>query len=348
MPENEQNLILPEVAESVAETKVIRQTATSSIPVMPQFFVAVSILLIVFGVTYWGEDTAESAQDDGTSVRVEKTLPVDSSFRTEDRTAFADVSLEAKSAIVWDVREGRVLFNKNADDVRPLASIAKLMTALVVYELLDPEDLVTITREAIAVEGDSGFTEGETFTMQNLADLMLIESSNDGATALASRAGNAAFPTEEGMAVFVSAMNIKSKELGLTRTNFKNSTGLDLSETEAGAEGSARDVAHLMEYLIREYPDAAALTTLGATTIQDTKGTYHLVQNTNERVAGIDGLIASKTGYTVLSGGNLVIAVNAGLNRPIIIAVLGSSTAGRFTDVHTLLAETRAALAQES
>lgn len=345
--QNEQNLILPEErTDGAAEGTLSVQT--SPIPVLPQFFIAVGVLVLVFGVTYFGEETVPEADDANASVRVEKMLPEDMRVDAEPVTAFDEVAIEAQSAIVWDVREQRVLFNKQADTVRPLASITKLMTALVAYELLDPDQVVTITKNAIMTEGDSGFTEGEQFFMRDLADITLIESSNDGAAALGEQAGGAVIPGADTGAVFVSAMNVKAEELGLTKTTFKNSTGLDVSEEEAGAYGSARDVAHLMEYLITEYPDAAALTTLDVTSIPDINGRYHLVRNTNKDVAGMHGLVASKTGYTLLSGGNLVIAVNVGLNRPIIIAILGSSTSGRFTDALALLKEARIAAAQEA
>lgn len=345
--QTEQNQILGEEStDAVAEGTLSVQT--SPIPVLPQFFIAVGVLVLVFGVTYFGEETIPDAEDANASVRVEKMLPDDMRIDAEPVTAFKDVAIQAQSAIVWDVREQRVLFNKQADSVRPLASITKLMTALVAYELLDPDQVVTITHDAIMTEGDSGFTEGEQFFMRDLADLTLIESSNDGAHALGEQAGGVAMPGEDRSAVFVSAMNVKADELGLTKTTFKNSTGLDVSEDEAGAYGSARDVAHLMEYLIIEYPDAAALTTLDMTTIPDIDGRYHSVKNTNTDVADIHGLIASKTGYTLLSGGNLVIAVNVGLNRPIIITILGSSTSGRFTDALALLREARIAVAEEA
>ena len=68
--------------------------------------------------------------------------------------------------------------------------------------------------------------------------------------------------------------------------------------------------------------------------------------NTNERIADIPGLIGSKTGFTRLAGGNLVIAYDAGLNRPIVIAVLGSTRKGRFSDVTTLINATAHVLTQ--
>ncbi len=69
-----------------------------------------------------------------------------------------------------------------------------------------------------------------------------------------------------------------------------------------------------------------------------------MVKNTNEVVQNIDGLIASKTGYTDLSGGNLVVAFDAGLNHPIIVTVLGSSQEGRFSDTLKLINEARNAI----
>ena len=348
-PEQYEEYTVPENTEVSTPLQVAEEVRTdiSPIPVLPQLGVALSMLALVFGITYIG-GSEKSAEGTDSMVRVEKRLPEDMRIAERPAGTFEDMHLQAQSVIVWDVAKQRVLFNKNADESRPIASVTKLMTALVAYELLDPEGTVTITDEAIRAEGDSGFLSGETFTVQNLTDLTLIESSNDGATALAIEAGNTVIPQANGSSVFVSAMNLKADDMGLTKTRFYNSTGLDLSETEAGAYGSARDMAHLMEYLITKHPDAAALTTLDKTTIYDTAGRYHVVKNTNEVVGKIDGLVASKTGYTVLAGGNLVVAVNLGLNRPVIIAVLGSSTYGRFSDVLTLVEEARVAVEQET
>jgi D-alanyl-D-alanine carboxypeptidase len=91
-----------------------------------------------------------------------------------------------------------------------------------------------------------------------------------------------------------------------------------------------------MEYIVTHYPDVTALTKVENTYVYNEAGEYHEVENTNEIVNKIDGLIASKTGYTELAGGNLIVAFNVGLNHPIIVAVLGSTFDDRFTDVLTL------------
>ncbi len=312
---------------------------TSTVPVVPQLSVALGLLIFVFSITYVGASKTFTKQDRG-SVTVEAALAKNNVRTVSPASVFDDVSLRAKSAFVWDVQTQRVLFNKNADDVRPIASITKLMTALVAYELLDPEDTVVITPNSLEIEGDSGFADGETFTVQDLADITLISSSNDGASALSREAGKVLGNDTDPEGVFVRAMNIRAKELGLSKTSFKNSTGLDVSPTDAGAYSSARDVALLMEYIITNITDAVALTKLNAKSVQSQNGESHIAKNTNDVVASIDGLIASKTGYTELSGGNLVVAVNVGLNRPIIIVVLGSSHEERFSDTLALLEKT--------
>jgi D-alanyl-D-alanine carboxypeptidase len=312
---------------------------TSTVPVVPQLSVALGLLIFVFSITYVGASKTFTTKD-RENVTVEAALAKNNIRAVSPATVFDDVTIRAKSAFVWDVQTQRVLFNKNADEVRPIASITKLMTALVAYELLDPEDTVSITPNSLSVEGDSGFVDGEKFTVQDLADITLISSSNDGATALSREAGKVFGGDADPEALFVRAMNIKAEELGLSKTSFSNSTGLDVSPTEAGAHSSARDVALLMEYMITNITDAVALTNLNAKAIQSKNGESHIAKNTNDVVSSIDGLIASKTGYTELSGGNLVVAVNAGLNRPIIIVVLGSSHDERFSDTLALLERT--------
>ena len=131
-------------------------------------------------------------------------------------------------------------------------------------------------------------------------------------------------------------MNIRASQLGLPRTHFNNATGLDVSTREAGGYSTAREVSFLMEYIITHYPNVTDLTKVDVTTVKNEEGAFHAVSNTNEVVNNIEGLIASKTGYTTLAGGNLVIAFDAGFNRPIIVTVLGSTHENRFTDVLNL------------
>lgn len=314
----------------------------STVPVMRQLAVALGVLVLVFGVTYVGTLATffKTAPVQNATI-VKEPVPTTNAATITDNRAFDGVKLNARSAFVWDVRDQRVLFNKNGDEKLPLASVTKLMTALVAYELLDDNAKVDISAAAIRADGDSGFKAGEEFDVQELTDLVLIASSNDGAEALGARAGGTLTDTNYDRQTFVDAMNIRAEELGLKETHFENTTGLDLSQTEAGAYGSARDMAFLMEYIVTNHPNLIALTTSDFTTVNNTAGEYHLAKNTNEIVSEIDGLIGSKTGYTELAGGNLVIAFDAGLNHPIVVSVLGSTREGRFDDVLELVRRAR-------
>jgi len=320
----------------------------SSIPVVPELLMSLGLLVLVFGTAYFSlPDKTEVQQPEANEYFIEEEINPEDATRPARLDIFDDVAIRASSAFVWDVKNQKPLFSKNPDDVRPLASVTKLMTALVVYELMSPEDKVSISNFAINTEGDSGFVEGETFTMEDLADLTLVSSSNDGATALGATAAEGIAQEYDANEVFVKAMNIKAEELGLSKTSFKNSTGLDISETEAGAEGTAREMALLMEHIILNNPDSVALTAYEEAYVKSIEGDDHTSKNTNRSVNEIDGLIASKTGYTVLAGGNLVIAFNAGLDRPIIVSVLGSSYNERFSDTLTLVEKTQEYINQE-
>lgn len=307
---------------------------TERLPILRQLGILALILLLIFGTGYVPKvlralenSRANTANVPDTRLAVE-VPPV-------NKDVFNDVNVRGKAAYVFDVSRNDVLYEKNADEQLPLASITKLMTALVAYELLSDTAAVPVTVSALLQDGNSGLLDGESFTLSNILDLTLLSSSNDGAYAIASAVGSQI--VDEGDAsTFVEAMNIKANELGLTETYFRNPTGLDISEDEGGAYGSARDVAFLMKYILTNYPNIIEKTTESTARINNDQGTQHRVNNTNPTVDTIDGLIGSKTGYTELAGGNLAIAFDAAYNRPIIVVVLGSTYNARFDDVLAL------------
>jgi len=260
------------------------------------------------------------------------------------QTAFENIELQAKAAYVYDVAHDRPLFSLNAETQLPLASLTKVMTAIVATESLSYDSVVAVDAEALRLEGDSGLYVDEEWRARDLLDFMLLVSSNDSASALASAAGAIAVTAEaseqplNSRDAFIERMNQKAEEIGLTQTYFLNETGLDTSEDISGGYGSARDAARLLAYAIKNTPEALDATAYPALAFTSLSNITHEVGNTNEIVGKIPGLIASKTGYTTLAGGNLVIAFDAGVNRPIIISVLGSSRDGRFSDVEKLIA----------
>lgn len=262
---------------------------------------------------------------------------------------FDGVDITGKAAYVIDLTTGNVLYQKNAQESLPLASVTKLMTALVALDhddasgatAGDAEKIVTIDQDALNQDGDNGLLLNEHWNMEDLIKFSLIESSNDGATALARNA----FAGEDGTTSetnFIQAMNQKAGELGLHSMSFYSDNGLDLTATDASAFGSAQDVARLMATAIGTQRDIIGSTALKAAKFVSLSGIKHTAINTDLIVGELPGLIASKTGYTDLAGGNLVVAFDTGLNHPVIIAVLGSTETGRFDDVLKLASTTMA------
>lgn len=333
-----------DTSSSLLNTKNLRKhdfIESANLPVARQLVVALGLLGIVFGTSYFGTISSLAEKDILSDDVIVDTRLEAEVVRQILENPFDEVKIIGKSAFVWDVRDQKVLFNKNADEILPLASITKLMTALVAYELMGDDGSINISTNAIDTDGDSGLLDGEQFSFQDLTDMVLVASSNDGATALGAAAGDSIGLQGNSDMMFVEAMNIRAEELGLSKTSFLNPTGLDISKYEAGAYSSAHDVALLMEYIVTNYPHIVARTTDDTATISNNDGQFHTIENTNEYVEDIEGIIASKTGYTELAGGNLVVAFNIGLNHPVIVVVLGSSTHGRFTDVKTLIGKAR-------
>jgi D-alanyl-D-alanine carboxypeptidase len=261
---------------------------------------------------------------------------------------FGPVNLEAKAAYVWDASNDQALFAKNAYEQLPWASITKVLTAAAASDIFSTSTPITITNQDLAPEGDSGLRIGDIWHYADLRDFMLIVSSNDAAQALADSADNSAYLKSKQQS-FIDYMNDKAFAIGLQRTIFHNPSGLDMfDETKSGASGSARDIAHLFEYVIKQEPEIVAATEREHATFQTINGRSQEAHSTNELVNTIPNIIAGKTGYTTLAGGNLAVAFDAGLNHPIVIVVLGSTPDGRFTDVEKLYQATTDYLAGDN
>ena len=147
----------------------------------------------------------------------------------------------------------------------------------------------------------------------------------------------------DSQSVFVNEMNSTMTELGFPDMHFLNPSGLDESTTTSGGYGSAKDVAGILSYLIKNHPELITNTGEEKTTLSSDY-VSHLATNTDEALPIIPSLIPSKTGYTDLAGGNLAIIMDAGLMRPVALVVLDSSYDGRFTDIKKLVEATISAL----
>jgi D-alanyl-D-alanine carboxypeptidase (penicillin-binding protein 5/6) len=245
--------------------------------------------------------------------------------------AFKDVAVAGKAAIVYDLATGQTLYEKNSRSQLPLASLTKLLTVYAAAQALDDGSIVTISPSALAQEGESGLSAGERFTFDNLAKLVLVASSNDGAAAIAETAAIARATSGKNLLAGAASA------AGLSQTYALNGTGLDESTSVAGGYGSARDIALLAGALLTEAPEIARATIESSVSVRSEDGVLHTLPSTNPGIVRVPNALLSKTGFTDLAGGNLAVVYDAGIGHPVAIVVLGSSFDGRFADVNALL-----------
>lgn len=248
--------------------------------------------------------------------------------------AFADVRLEGRAAYVYDIREDRELFSKNGNTTLPIASITKVMTALVAHKHISAKHEVVISSSALATEGESGLILGERWDLKELIDFVLVTSSNDGASAL-----RESYEATTGGS-FIAAMNNTARIIGLEKTLYVNETGLDEGWGRETNAGSPRDMALLFAHTLRTAPSLFESTRHDSQTFTSLSGNVHSVSNTNRLANDIPWSVGAKTGFTDSAGGNLAIAFDVSVGRPIVIVVMGSSREGRFTDMRKLIEAT--------
>ena len=207
--------------------------------------------------------------------------------------AAAAVDTSASSMVLMDAASGRVLCQSNAHERRPIASITKLMTALVALESgHDLEEEVTIDPAWTGVEGSSLYLRaGETITLKALLYGLLLRSGNDAAIAVA---GYCAGSVE----AFVGRMNEKAAQLGMENSHFANPNGLD----EEGHYSTAYDMALLGQACLQQEQLREMMATKSITFDQ------RVMTNHNKLLWRYDGCIGMKTGYTEKSGRTLVSA----------------------------------------
>ncbi len=263
--------------------------------------------------------------------------------------AFATVKLQAQSAYVYDIATHQVLYTLNPDAERPLASLTKIMMALTVSEVLSPDSSITIPYDTASPGSAEILTKGSVWPMQDVLSFTLIASSNQGADILADAANDAIhakYPQSPALGATVWRMNNIAQGLGLTSMIFSNDNGLDLTTTESGAYGSARDVGTLVAYAASTSLPRFAATTKSTMTFKNADGITATAYNTDTALGAIPGIIMGKTGYTDLAGGNLAVVFDAGVGHPVVAVVMGSTEDGRFSDMKQLVSAAIAAMNQ--
>ncbi len=253
-------------------------------------------------------------------------IPIDATVT--DAAIGTTLEIKAKSAILIEVNTGEILYEMNADEQMPPASITKIMSLLLIMEAIDRgdmslEDVISASEHACSMGGSQIWLEpGETMTVDDLLKAAVIASANDATVAL----GEQIAGSEEG---FVSMMNARADALGMTNTHFVNATGLDAE----GHVSTAHDVAIMSAELIK-HDLIKNYSTVWMDTLRD--GESELV-NTNKLVRFYEGTTGLKTGTT--SGAGYCLSATAERNGLELAAVImsGDTSADRFNGAKKLL-----------
>lgn len=237
--------------------------------------------------------------------------------------------VSAHASIIVDAESGKVLYERNADQERQIASLTKLFTAVLVVERVkDLEELVTIDEEAVYSEGTrigcprSGFCNGvrlkpgEQISVRNLLKAALMNSANDAAIALGKHIGK----TQDG---FAKIMNERAQELGLKHSHFCTPSGLEPDGREHECYSSASDIAKVAIHALR-YGEIWEIMRYEKQFISSADGKYtHEIFNTDQLLGQFPNLLGTKTGFTPLAGYSLLaVATDYSAKHKVVAVVL--------------------------
>lgn len=250
------------------------------------------------------------------------------------RYLFEEIDLTARSVLVYDHSQDRIVFENNSTEIVGIASITKIMTALVALAEGDMNMPIVITRDALDMPGDHGLLMGDVWNLDDLIAFMMITSSNDAAYAIAA----GMYPDLDPMASrlrFIEAMNNSARDRGLDDILFYNESGLD-DEGNIQTFGSAENVMRLAYEAISTYPEIFEITTQRQEIFYSRGGFEHIAENTNRAIDRIPSYVFSKTGYTDGSGGSLVYIFERSPGDLVSVIILNSTFFGRFRDAEII------------
>lgn len=228
----------------------------------------------------------------------------------------AEPVLDARAAVLFDVQSSRFLYSKNPNQRLPIASITKLMSAIVILENLDLNEIFTVPPENINVDGKGAdFYRNEQLKGLDLFKIMLIKSSNDAALTFATAA------YRKGINL-VAKMNEKALAIGMFNTRFNDPAGLD----DEGGFSTASDLVKLMDCASKYDLILQTLGTGSVTVISLDGRTTHRLTNTNQLFGRMPEMIFGKTGYTDGALGTIALETKVNQGQNVLIGIiLGSN-----------------------
>ena len=243
-------------------------------------------------------------------------------------------NLYARSAVLMDADTGRILYEKNGEEVLPMASTTKIMTLLVTLENADLEGTVTVSSYAASMpDVQLNIREGERYRLKDLCYSMMLESHNDAAAAIAEHVGGSV----EG---FASMMNQKARDLGCYHTYFITPNGLDAEDEHGVHSTTAEDLARIMRFCMQN-DTFLSITREPSWNFTDLDGTRSFtINNKNAFLNMMEGALTGKTGFTNDAGYCYVGALEREGKR-LIVALLACGWPGnrtwKWSDTQTLM-----------
>lgn len=247
--------------------------------------------------------------------------------------------IDASNAFVMG-KNGTVYYARSADEQVKIASITKVMTAILAVENCKMDEKITVSNAAATVgNSTAGLLEGDEFTVEQALRGLMIPSGNDAAIALAEHVGKKLDPkTKDAVATFVKAMNERAKKLGCTGTLFENPHGLDFDEWAGDMHSTAHDVALMMQEAMKDDTIREVMASkdpwIEVTGADGSDHSHSL--DTHNVLLGQDGNIGGKTGTTDDAGYCFASAYNRDGDEIYTVVLNSSTTDQRFADTATL------------
>ncbi|MDD7110237.1 MAG: D-alanyl-D-alanine carboxypeptidase [Collinsella sp.] len=247
--------------------------------------------------------------------------------------------IDASNAFVMG-KNGTVYYARSADEQVKIASITKVMTAILAVENCKMDEKITVSNAAAAVgNSTAGLLEGDELTVEQALRGLMIPSGNDAAIALAEHVGKKLDPkTKDAVATFVKAMNERAKKLGCTGTLFENPHGLDFDEWAGDMHSTAHDVALMMQEAMKDDTIREVIASKDPwIEVTGADGSDHShSMDTHNVLLGQDGNIGGKTGTTDDAGYCFASAYNRDGDEIYTVVLNSSTTDQRFADTATL------------
>lgn len=307
-------------------------TKEKILAIISVFFLFLIIGSLLFVISLDNRHKTEILQAKVAKIKADKIIAESIAKISAATSTLSDVgAISYLTLAVADNGQKKMIQQKNPDYALPIASITKLMVAIIVLENSNLNTELKASLDYIGQEESVFVLETDRiYKVRELLANMLIASDNDSARLLSSILG-----TDN----FVAKMNVKAQELGLTKTNYFNVTGLDPKKPDLNANlSSVNDLANLLIYIKYKHPEILTLTTNPTYNFCDIKNYCKIISSTDKLLSDESlryKIIGGKTGSTDLAGKNLALMTTATSSISIINIVLGSND--HFKDTQTLI-----------